>query len=203
MSANAQHWDRVYEGGDTERSWYQPQAELSVALIDTHVAGSASAVVDVGGGASTLVDDLVRIGYSDLTILDISGEGLTIAQRRLGAAAADINWVVADVTEWRPPRRFDLWHDRAVLHFMTAEEALHGYRTTLLAATSPGSAVVLGVFGPEGPTTCSGLTVRRWSAEDVADFLGVDFEVRDSMTHTHITPSGASQQFLWTAAQRR
>jgi SAM-dependent methyltransferase len=202
MCASADHWDRVYQGGDTERSWYQPQAQVSLELIQASVPDRSAAVLDVGGGAATLVDDLVQVGYRDLTILDISTEGLEIARQRLGADSQSIAWVVADLTSWEPRRSYSLWHDRAVLHFMTTDDALQAYRQTLLTATTSGATVVVGVFGPEGPTTCSGLAVRRWSPEDMAQFLGSDFEVHHSRTHTHVAPSSARQQFLWTVAGR-
>lgn len=202
MVASAEHWDRVYEGGDTSRSWYQPQADVSTELITRYAPNRSAAIVDVGAGASTLVDDLLANGYSAVTIMDISAEGLEIARQRLGARADDAAWQVADVTTWRPERSFHVWHDRAVLHFMTSEPAMAAYRTTLLEATEPGSVAVLGVFGPDGPTTCSGLEVKRWSANDITSFLQPHFTMLHTRLHTHVTPSGAEQQFLWTVAQR-
>lgn len=119
------------------------------------------------------------------------------------AAAQRINWIVADVTRWQPDQTYDVWHDRAVLHFMTDDDSLGAYRRSMVHATSPGALVILGVFGPEGPQRCSGLPVKRWSMADTTTFLGDEFTLIDAATHVHVTPSGAEQQFAWTIARRR
>jgi hypothetical protein len=199
----AQHWDATYAGGDEGRSWYQPHATTSARLIaDTGIAKSEP-VVDIGGGASTLVDDLVADSYRDITVLDVSGTGLAIARRRLGRpVAAEVSWVVADVLTWVPPRAYGLWHDRAVLHFLTTPGQQQAYAHTLLAATRPGSHAVIGVFGPGGPTTCSGLAVSRFDPDGVMAVLGAGFDLMDACTQDHRTPAGDRQEFVWVRAVR-
>lgn len=202
QSNAAGHWDAAYAQGDATRSWYQEQADVSVDLIRSAAPPPDASIVDVGGGASTLVDGLVSAGYLDLTVTDISAAGLAIAQQRLGLDAREIEWSVDDVRDWEPVRQYDVWHDRAVLHFMVADEDRLAYRRTLRAATQPGSTVIIGVFGPEGPDQCSGLPVLRYDVEQLAAFLGPEFHVADSFVREHSTPSGANQQFLWASAIR-
>ena len=198
----AAHWDDAYAEGDTTRSWYQPQADISLRLIHAVGAGPADSVIDVGGGASTLVDGLLADGYTEVSVLDVSAAGLGVAQRRLGTQASNVHWLVADVLTWRSPQHFRVWHDRAVLHFMTTADQRDAYRTAMLAATAPGSAVILGTFGPAGPTACSGLPVHRAQPDEMVEYLGDDFDVQRWLIAPHETPGGASQQFLWTVALR-
>jgi trans-aconitate methyltransferase len=162
-----------------------------------------AAVIDIGGGASTLVDDLLAAGYHDVSVLDIAATGMEISQARLGAAAAGANWIVADLLAWQPPRRYDVWHDRAVLHFLTEPDDQDQYRRTLLSATHPGSVAVIGVFGPDGPQQCSGLAVRRYGEAEITELLGESFIVTGSFTRDHTTPNSGTQQFTWTTATRR
>lgn len=197
----SQHWDSAYSPGDTTKSWYQSHAKVSCDLIQRN-SSPADSIIDVGGGASTLVDDLLNAGYADLTVLDTSRVGLDIAKQRLGRQGADVDWLVADLREWQPQRTFDVWHDRAVLHFFTTTDDRERYVSALVAATHPGSLVVIGVFGPDGPNQCSGLEVSNFAADDVADLLGARFQILSSQVHDHSTPSGTSQQFLWVTAQR-
>lgn len=198
---DARRWDSAYAEGDLQKSWYQEHAETSLDLI-RRWAGDGASVLDVGGGASTLVDDLLAAGFPAPTVLDVSEAGLRIARDRLGDAAGAVRWIVADLRTWTPDTAVDAWHDRAVLHFLTDEDDRAAYRAALLGATEPGSHAVIGVFGPEGPLMCSGSTVRRYSAADMADFLGAAFEVKETFEAIHRTPWGAEQQFLWTAALR-
>ena len=198
----AAHWDDAYASGDTTRSWYQPQADMSLRLIAAVGASPADALIDIGGGASTLVDGLLADGCTDVTVLDISTAALAIAQQRLGQRASQVHWLVADILTWRSPRHYRVWHDRAVLHFMTTEDQRSGYREAMMTATAPGSTVVLGTFGPTGPTACSGLPVHRGHPEEMVEFLGDDFDVQRWILAPHLTPAGATQQFLWTVALR-
>lgn len=194
-----QHWEGVYEGKRyTDVSWYQALPEQSLALIEASGIEVDEAIVDVGGGASTLVDHLVDRGYRDVTVVDISAHGLAQAQERLGPAAEQVHWVVADVTEFRPERAYSLWHDRAVLHFLTDPGDRQRYVEVLKSALPPGGYVVLATFGPEGPLRCSGLEVRRYSVEMMSDLLGPEFDLQDSRLEYHATPAGNTQQFLVT-----
>ncbi len=159
--------------------------------------GAERSVVDVGGGASVLVDDLLAAGYRDLTVLDISAAGLDLARGRLGPAADEVDWVVADLTSWDPNRTFDVWHDRAVLHFLTDPDQCEAYRRTLLSASHPGTGVVIGTFGLQGPEQCSGLRVRRYDAAGLAQLLGAEFQLQSAFTQLHTTPAGGTQEFQW------
>lgn len=198
----AAHWDDAYDQGDTSRSWYQPQADVSLRLLGSVGVSPADAIVDVGGGASTLVDGLLDAGFTNVTVLDVSAAGMGIAQARLGERATYVHWLLADALTWRAPAPFRVWHDRAVLHFMTTAEQRDDYRAAMLAATAPGSTIILGTFGPAGPTSCSGLPVHRAGPEEMVEYLGDDFDVQRWLIEPHETPGGAAQQFLWTVALR-
>jgi SAM-dependent methyltransferase len=198
----ARHWDQVWrEREPTRVSWHQPRPGLSLRLIETAGLSAGSRVLDVGGGASTLVDRLLDVGYRP-GVLDVSDEGLARARARLGTRASQVEWFHADVTRWDPPHPWDLWHDRATLHFLTEEAERQAYRVTLLRALRPGGYAVIAEFGPEGPTTCSGLPVRRWSAEDLEAFLGPELGIEERAAEEHVTPAGGLQQFLVTRLRR-
>lgn len=198
----AQHWDAAYSHGDHTRSWYQDQATTSRDLITGLLTDPSAPVVDVGGGASTLADGLLDWGCTDLSVVDVSADGMALAQARLGARASAVKWLLADLRTWLPSRPYRVWHDRAVLHFMTSDADLAGYRSALLAGTAPGSFVVVAAFAADGPTSCSGLPVRRYDAADLADFLGIQFAVRSEFGSEHVTPSGSVQPFQWVVAER-
>lgn len=202
MARQEEFWNSVYAGGDRERSWYQEVAETSLDLIAGFSAPD-DPVVDVGGGASTLVDGLLQAGYSDVTVLDIAEAALAIAQTRLGPDAERVTWLREDMMTWKPERRFRVWHDRAVLHFLTEESEQATYRRHLLGAVAPGGRAVIGTFGPEGPARCSGLPVRRYDVRSISDLLGPDFVIESVRTAMHATPAGGDQQFLWTVARLR
>ncbi len=196
------HWDAAYSAGDTTRGWYQPQATTSMQLIASTGLPRTASIVDVGSGASVLVDDLLGAGYSHVTCVDHSPVGQQVARDRLGAGASSVTWVVADLLTWVPPRPFDIWHDRAVLHFLLDDEAVAAYRRTLLIGTRPGSWLVLGVFGPQGPQMCAGLPVRRYDDARVDELLGPEFTRVQELVIDHVRPDGDTQQYLWTLARR-
>lgn len=195
------HWDAAYGSGDTGRSWYQSRARISLELISS-VSTADVPVIDIGGGASVLVDDLLGWGFADVTILDVSTAGLSIARQRLGSRAEDVEWIAADLSHWQPHREYGVWHDRAVLHFMTEPEQQARYKKALIEATRRKSHAVIGVFGPQGPTQCSGLPVTRFDDESMASFLRPQFDIVCAFKESHETPNGSTQQFLWTVAQR-
>jgi len=201
-SSTPDHWDAAYAAGDTTRGWYQSQATMSLQLIEATGLPASASIVDVGSGASVLVDDLLEAGYSDITCVDHSPIGLQVARDRLGARAASVDWIVADLLAWQPPRTYDLWHDRAVLHFLLEDADVAAYRRALLAGTHPGSWLVLGVFGPEGPQMCAGLPVCRYDDERVDALLGADFTRIERTLVDHVRPDGDTQQYLWTLARR-
>lgn len=196
-----EHWEMAYAAGDTGKSWYQAEATVSLRLI-ADAASPTSSVIDVGGGASTLVDGLLEAGWTDLTVLDIADAGMSLARARLGEAAERVTWVTTDVLEWRPHRRYDVWHDRAVLHFLVDDVDRVRYRDQLLAATTESATVVIGSFGPAGPESCSGLPVRRANAADLMALLEPQFEQRRAFVAEHRTPAGGIQQFQWLQAVR-
>lgn len=197
------HWNEVYDTRATDEvSWFQPAPTTSLELLDLLHVEPSEAVVDVGAGDGTLVDQLRTSGFRDLTILDLSSSALARTVARLGPDALEVVEVVeADVTTWSPTRRYDLWHDRAVLHFLDPPGARR-YVKTLRDALSPRGALIIGVFAPDGPSSCSGLPVTRYGAEELRELLGADFDVIGQRRVTHVTPWGADQSFQWVAARR-
>lgn len=183
-------------------SWYQDVPRASLEMIEMLPVSPEAAILDVGGGASNLVVRLVEQGFADLSVLDVSEVALAEARGHLDDDAPVV-WLHVDLLSWRPERQFDLWHDRAVFHFLVASEDRETYLRTLRFALSDNGFVVLGTFAPDGPESCSGLPVVRYSASDLAELLGAEFDVLDSRREEHITPSGAIQPFTWVAAQMR
>jgi SAM-dependent methyltransferase len=202
VSAEA-HWDGVYAQRDpTEVSWYEPAPEISLALIERTGLGRDAAILDVGGGTSGLAWALLRDGYSDVTVADISAGSLRQAQTALGADVGLVGWVQADVRTHDFGRRYELWHDRGVFHFMVSAADRDAYLEALRRALRPGGHAVLATFGPDGPTRCSGLPARRYDAEELLRLLGGEFHAIATRLHEHTTPSGERQQFLYLLAHR-
>ncbi|NCF14005.1 MAG: methyltransferase domain-containing protein [Gammaproteobacteria bacterium] len=198
------HWESVYSSkASTDVSWFQPRPERSLQLIERTAVGRDEAIIDIGGGASTLVDHLLEDGFTDITVLDVSGRGLEQAQERLGDRADNVKWVVSDVTAFLPSRTWQLWHDRAALHFLVEEQDRERYVEVLKSALAPGGHLVLAMFGPSGPLKCSGLEIRRYSIEMVEELLGPEFGLQCQELENHITPMGSNQQFLYSCWTRR
>jgi SAM-dependent methyltransferase len=197
------HWDIVYGADPTVVSWYQPSPALSLELIDALGVGPRAPVIDVGGGASTLVDELLRRGFGDVSVLDVSGAALDTARRRLGEAAARVHWLQEDLRRWSPARRYGLWHDRAVFHFLVERADQDRYRRLLASAVQPAGAAVIAAFGPSGPSQCSGLPVVRYGIEELAAAAGDGFELVSARHEDHTTPAGAVQPFVWVALRSR
>jgi SAM-dependent methyltransferase len=199
-----QHWENVYETKDPTRvSWHQGVPVKSMALIRSTEIPIEAPVIDVGGGASTLVDILMNSQYSDISVMDISAAALAKAQERLGEAAGSVTWIESEVTAFEPLRRYYLWHDRAVFHFLTDERDVRKYLDVLRTALIPRGHFVLATFGPEGPDRCSGLGVQCYSIEKLTDLLQEDFELRTYELEDHSTPTGTVQQFLYSWWQAR
>jgi trans-aconitate methyltransferase len=171
-------------------------------MIRASGVANDAGIIDIGGGASVLVDELLAAGFRDVTVLDIAAPALAISQARLGALARDVNWITADVLSWRAPRSFALWHDRAVFHFLTGESERAAYRAVLENALQPGGHAVFATFAPDGPERCSGLPVQRWSPEALASQLGAGFQLMQSAREQHATPGGAIQNFIWCRLRR-
>jgi ubiquinone/menaquinone biosynthesis C-methylase UbiE len=193
------HWEKVYTTkAPTEVSWFQEHAELSLRLIRDAGVDTAASIIDVGGGASTLVDDLLAHGYRNLTVLDLSRAALAAAQSRLGDRAADVKWVEANVLEVEfPQQAFDVWHDRAVFHFLTTEEERHAYVKQVLRAVKQGGLVIVATFAEDGPERCSGLPVQKYSAEGLHAEFGEPFVLLGHERELHHTPGGSEQKFVY------
>ena len=195
----AAHWQRIYETrSPTEVSWYEPAPERSLELIRATGIPLEAPILDVGGGASLLVDHLLASGYTDVSVLDLSPAALEQARVRLGPGARRVIWIVADITSFVPERRYVLWHDRAVFHFFLRPEEQRRYLAALRKGLAPHGHVVLATFGPEGPERCSGLAVQRYSAAALETLLGPGFQLRSSRIEQHRTPGGETQEFLYT-----
>jgi ubiquinone/menaquinone biosynthesis C-methylase UbiE len=204
MTDKQQHWETVYRTKAPDAvSWYRPHLDTSLALIERAAPDRGAAVVDVGGGASTLVDDLLARGYRDLSVLDISAEALNVTRERLGEAADKVTWLAADLLDTPLPQaRYDLWHDRAMFHFLTKAEQRARYLRQLTRALKPGGHAVLATFGPQGPVKCSGLDTVRYDAEGLVRVLGDGFTLVDSTLEFHATPFGTIQPFLYALFRR-
>lgn len=199
-----QHWRDVYSRkGEREVSWYQPHASQSMESLTLAGVTAESAVIDIGGGASTLVDDLWQSGFRDITVLDIAPEALQVAQQRLLSdgredAASGVTWLAGDITEVTlPERRYDVWHDRAVFHFLTAEDQRTRYLEQVARTVRPGGLVLVATFAKDGPEKCSGLEVCRYDAADLHATFGDRYQLISHQRHSHATPWGAEQHFTW------
>lgn len=202
MTRPTDHWNKAYEAGERSVSWFQQEAGRSLELIDS-VARQNAGLIDVGGGASHLVDGLLDRGFTDLTVLDLARAGIEIAERRLGARAQAVEWIVTDLLEWRPRRRWEIWHDRAMLHFLTAPADRARYASTLAEAVTPGGHAVIGCFAEDAPERCSGLPVERAAPAELAALFENDFDVIRHERELHRTPGGREQPFNWIIARRR
>ena len=203
MGDSRDHWEGVYATkAETAVSWYQRHSNRSLAYV-TASAGWASHIVDIGAGSSTLVDDLLERGYANVTVLDISETALAKARSRLGDRASGATWIVADITRWHPPRLYDVWHDRAVFHFLTKAEDQDAYIAALRAGTAQEAAIIMATFALDGPDKCSGLPVQRYSPQTLAARLGAPFVLTDEASETHTTPGGAEQRFSYAVFRRK
>ncbi len=193
------HWENVYQTRAVDEvSWYRPHLETSLRLIEDAAPDRDSAVIDVGGGEATLVDDLVSRGYIDVTVLDISQAATGVAKDRLGLAAAPVHWITGDITSVElEAARYDLWHDRAVFHFLTGADDRAAYVRQVARAVRLGGHVIVATFGLDGPEKCSGLDVVRYDAENLHGEFGPKFRLLDSVTELHETPWGTPQQFTY------
>jgi len=193
------HWEKVYNTkAPNEVSWYQPHLETSLALILRAAGANSASIIDVGGGESTIVDDLLARAYQNITILDISQTAIDVTKERLKELADHVQWIVGDVTRLELARgTYDVWHDRAVFHFLTGTDERRAYVRQVAHAVRPGGHVIVSTFGPEGPTRCSGLEVARYDAGSLHEQFGARFRLVDSTKELHQTPFGTTQQFLY------
>jgi SAM-dependent methyltransferase len=197
------HWENVYASrAPDETSWHQRNPSLSLAMIERCGPAPASAMIDIGGGASLLVDHLLDRGFEDLTVLDISARALDRARKRLGERAAAVQWIKADITQFGPNREYDVWHDRAAFHFLTAADDREAYAAVLRRALSPGGRAIIATFAPDGPERCSGLEIVRYDAESIQAALGTDFQLVEEQREIHRTPAGGEQSFMYFGLER-
>jgi 2-polyprenyl-3-methyl-5-hydroxy-6-metoxy-1,4-benzoquinol methylase len=199
-TSNAEtHWEKVYSAkGPDQVSWYRPHLEMSLSLIARAAAGLSASIIDVGGGESTLVDDLLARGHQNVTVLDISQTAIDVTKKRLREFAGRVQWITGDVTNANlAPNAYDIWHDRAVFHFLTSVEQRAAYVDVVRHAVKQGGHVIVATFGPEGPTKCSGLDVMRYDAESLHDQFGPRFRLVENLKELHLTPFGTTQQFLY------
>ncbi len=194
-----QHWEQVYTTKVSDNvSWFQERADQSLKLINGADLSKDAAVIDVGGGASRLVDDLAKIGYNDLTVLDLSSAALDVAKQRLGNHADFVDWIVGDITNVNLPiNRFDVWHDRAVFHFLTDPNDRKAYVEQVIRAVRPNGRVIIATFSEEGPEKCSGLPVMRYKPETLHAEFGDNFLLVQHEKESHLTPFGTVQQFVY------
>ena len=210
----AEHWDTIYGTKATgEVSWFQRQPTTSLRLL-TSVAPPSSSLIDIGAGASTLADSLLKAGWSNVTVLDVSAAALALVRERVGVLVRDqpsdqfgqrkgpASFVVADVLSWEPEHTYDAWHDRAVFHFLVRPEQRELYVATAAGAIRPGGVLVLGTFAADGPTQCSGLPTSRYDADALADVFAPGFSLEHSEREEHVTPGGAVQPFTWAVLRR-
>jgi len=199
-----EHWEKIYgtkKANDV--SWYQPHLQRSLDLILRAGIGTDARIIDVGGGVSTLADDLIDRGFRHITVVDIAQSALDAAKLRLGDRAQQVTWVAGDITTLNfPADSFDLWHDRAVFHFLTSEADRRAYLERVCCAVRKGGYVVLATFGPEGPEKCSGLPVMRYSAEELKAAFGAAFRVVSHLEEHHRTPWGTEQEFVYCLCAR-
>ena len=196
---NKEYWEKVYDTKAPDAvSWYAPHLETSLNLIHQATSNKDSAIIDIGGGEATLVDDLIVRGYRDISVLDISQKAIDVARSRIGKPADKVRWYCTDITKATLPQNyFDVWHDRAVFHFLTQEDDRKKYVDQVMRTVKHGGYVIMSTFGPEGPEKCSGLDVVRYDPEHLYGQFGKSFKMINSSTELHKTPMGTTQQFLY------
>ena len=203
MTGRQAHWENVYATKDERAvSWFQKNPDISIDLIRAIGVQTTASIIDIGGGASRLVDALLDRGFKAVTVLDLSQKALATSKVRLGARAARVQWIVSDITTWEPSYTYDVWHDRAALHFLTDPGDRAAYVERVLRAVRPGGHVIIGTFAPDGPERCSGLPVVRHDAATLGELLGPSFELIESRRHDHQTPAGATQRFQFSRYRR-
>ena len=199
----ASHWDTIYvRRGADEVSWFEATPTLSIRRVREAVAGGARSAIDIGGGASRLVDHLLQMGLDRIGVVDVSQRALDIARTRLGEQGDVVDWIVGDVAELDDVGRFDVWHDRAVFHFLTEAADRRRYVSLCERTLEPGGVAVMATFAPDGPATCSGLPVCRYDARELSERCGRMFELVDDERYLHITPGGVSQSFVYSTFRR-
>ena len=197
------HWENVYgTKGENEVSWFQECPTISLDLIDATGVKPGASIIDIGAGASRLIDALLDKGFDAVSVLDVSDKALATAKARLGARASKVRWFVADVTKWEPAQTFDVWHDRAAFHFLTEPKDRAAYAERVSKAVGSDGHVIIGTFAPDGPERCSGLPIVRHDAISLGEMLGPSFELVESRRQDHHTPMGGTQRFQFSRFRR-
>jgi SAM-dependent methyltransferase len=197
------HWQNVYtKKGENEVSWFQENPAPSLELIAQIGATPASAIIDIGGGASRLVDNLIDRGFEDVTVLDLSEAAVEAVKARVGSRAAQVHWIIADATVWEPLKAYDIWHDRAAFHFLTEDRDRAAYVARLERALKVGGYAIIATFALDGPERCSGLPVVRYDPTGLGQTLGRAFQLSDTRLHAHTTPWGSDQSFQFSVFRR-
>jgi len=203
MNQPKSHWNAVYGAkSDKDVSWFQPEAQPSLDLIIRHRDLAGQGVVDVGAGASRLVDGLLAAGMTDITLLDLAERAFDPVRARLGPLGNLVNYVIANAVDWQPDRQFGIWHDRAAFHFLTSKVDQDQYLTTLHNSLVPGGIAILATFAPDGPEFCSGLPVQRYASAEIAARLGQSFELINALAVSHVTPKGNAQRFQYAVLRK-
>ncbi|MBI5321257.1 class I SAM-dependent methyltransferase [Bradyrhizobium sp.] len=203
-SERQSHWQNVYlNKGERQVSWTQFDPQPSLGLIEKFAADLNASIVDIGGGASRLVDALLAHGFAAITVLDLSDAALESAKARLGEQGGSVRWIAADAAAWQPPQAFDIWHDRAAFHFLVEAKDRAAYIDRLHAGVKPGGHAIIATFAPDGPEKCSGLLVQRYDPESLSRTIGSAFELVEHLGHRHVTPWGAEQSFQFSVLRRR
>ena len=200
--SNKQHWESIYSNHPSSLSWHQKKPELSLQLINQSLESKNQAIIDVGGGASNLVDYLIAAQYQDISVLDISAQALNHSQQRLGDAANTIHWYDQNITSFKPSKRYDLWHDRAVFHFLTHQEDRQHYVDVLKQAIKPRGDIIIAAFAMGGAEKCSGLTIVQYDANSLQAELGSSFILLEQLSEDHLTPNNTSQPFQYFHFQK-
>ncbi len=199
----ADHWNAAYLTRGMEGvSWFQAEPTRSLDLIRVLEIAPSTSVIDVGGGASVLVDRLLASGFTDVTLLELSSAALKASRERIGKSD-QVTWLPEDILTWKPDKHYGLWHDRAVFHFLTDPSERQRYLETMWSAIEPGGKLAIATFADDGPEYCSGLPVARYSADDLLAVLGDRFEVQETQRELHTTPAGTTQPFTWLAGRCR
>lgn len=204
MIGKKQHWDKIYsEKPPTEVSWYEPMPQESLELIKSCGISNEAAIIDIGGGDSFLAEFLISLGYKDVTVVDISSKVIERAKERMCEKADEVTWITADASNFRPKRKYDLWHDRAAFHFLTTQEQRNNYLETVYKAVKPGGYMIMGTFSDKGPEKCSGLEVQRYSVGEMCKLFEEEFNMLSGKNIDHYTPSGATQNFTFCSFQKK